>query len=136
MILGGPVGDCTKCWHKVHLREICVTAARSFVPKFLRWSSTSITFDWGDHPPNVPRTGSYPLLVDPIIDNKRLSKVLMDGGSSLNILYVETLNTMGIPPSKLRTSIFPFLGIVPGMRAYPMGNIELPVMFGDCNTLM
>jgi hypothetical protein len=57
--------------------------------------------------------------------------VLMDGGSSLNILYVETFDAMGSSRSKLRTSIFPFLGIVPGMRAYPMGNIELPVTFGE-----
>jgi hypothetical protein len=55
----------------------------------------------------------------------------MDGGSSLNILYVETFDAMGVSRSKLHTSIFPFLGIIPGMRAYPLGNIELPVMFGD-----
>jgi hypothetical protein len=29
----------------------------------------------------------------------RLSKVLMDGGSSLNILYIDTLEAMGIPRS-------------------------------------
>jgi hypothetical protein len=55
----------------------------------------------------------------------------MDGGSSLNIMYVETPDAMGIPRSKLRTSIFSFLGIISGMRAYPMGNIEWPVTFGD-----
>jgi hypothetical protein len=27
---------------------------------------------------------------------KRLTKVLMDGGSGLNIMYVETLDAMGI----------------------------------------
>ena len=35
-------------------------------------------------------------MVDPIVDTKRLTKVLMDGGSSLNIMYVETLDAMGI----------------------------------------
>jgi hypothetical protein len=49
----------------------------------------------------------------------------MDGGSSLNILYVD------ISRSKLRTSIFPFLRIIPDMTAYPMGNNELPVTFSD-----
>ncbi|XP_025821654.1 uncharacterized protein LOC112897547 [Panicum hallii] len=57
----------------------------------------------------------------------------MDGGSSLNILYVETLDAMDISQSKLCTSVFLFLGIVPGMRAYPLGNIELPITFGDRN---
>ncbi|XP_066351512.1 uncharacterized protein [Miscanthus floridulus] len=36
-----------------------------------------------------------------IVHRKRLTKVLMDGGSSLNILYVDTLNTMRIPQSEL-----------------------------------
>jgi hypothetical protein len=96
-------------------------------------SSTPITFVRGDHPPSVPRPGSYPLVVDPIIGNKRLIKVLMDRGSSLNILSVETLDGIGISRSKLCASVFPFLGIVPSMRAYLLGNIDLPVMFGDCS---
>jgi hypothetical protein len=129
MIFGCPEDDCTKHQHKVHLREVC--AAKSSIPKFLRWSSTPITFDQGDHPPNVPRLGSYPLLVDHIVGNKRLTKVLMDGGSSLNILYVETFDAINILWSKLRVSIFPFLGIVQGLRAYPLENIELPITFND-----
>jgi hypothetical protein len=40
---------------------------------------------------------------------------------------------MGIPRSKLRMSIFPFLHIVQGMKAYPLGNIDLPVTSGDRN---
>jgi hypothetical protein len=55
----------------------------------------------------------------------------MDRGSSLNILYVETFDTMGVSRSKLHTSIFPFIGIIPGMRAYPLGNIELLVTFSN-----
>ena len=35
-------------------------------------------------------------MVDLIIGTKRLTKVLMDGGSSLNIMYAETLDAMGI----------------------------------------
>jgi hypothetical protein len=46
---------------------------------------------------------------------------MMDEGSSLNILYVETLNAMGMSRSKLHATIFPFLGIIPSMRAYPLG---------------
>jgi hypothetical protein len=105
------------------------------IPKSLRWSSTPITFDQNNHPPSIPRPGSYPLLVNPIVGNKRLTKVSMDGGCSLNILYVETLDAMSISRSNLRTSVFPFLGIVLGMRAYPLGNIDLPVMFGDHSNL-
>jgi hypothetical protein len=36
---------------------------------------------------------------------------------------------MRISRSKLRTFIFPLLGIVPGTRVHPLGNIDLPVTF-------
>ena len=34
-------------------------------------------------------------MVDPVIGMKQLTKVLMDGGSGLNIMYAETLDAMG-----------------------------------------
>ena len=97
----------------------------------LKWASTPIIFDQDDHPVSIPRPGSYPLVVDPVVSNMRLSKVLMDGGSSLNILYIDTLEAMGIPRDCLRASLFPFYGILPGMKAYPLGNLDLPVTFGS-----
>ena len=42
------------------------------------------------------RLGRYPLIVYPIVCKKRLTKVLKDGGSGLNILYVDTLDAMCI----------------------------------------
>ncbi|XP_066375349.1 uncharacterized protein [Miscanthus floridulus] len=73
-----------------------------------------------DHPSHVARLGHYPLIVDPIVHKKRLTKVLMDGGSGLNILYVDTLDAMRIPRSELRSMSSPFHGV-----------INLPVTFGD-----
>ncbi|XP_039787169.1 uncharacterized protein LOC120653507 [Panicum virgatum] len=55
----------------------------------------------------------------------------MDGGSSLNILYIDTLDAMGILRACLRAFLFPFYGILPGMKAYPLGNLDLPVTFGS-----
>ena len=54
------------------------------------------------------RLGCYPLVVDPIIHKKCLTKVLMDGGSGLNILYVDTLDAMRIPRLELRLAGSPF----------------------------
>ena len=66
------------------------------------------------------------------LDRKKcLTKVLMDGGSGLNILYVRTLDAMRIPRSKLRLESSPFHNVIPGAQAYPLGQINLPVMFGD-----
>ena len=76
-------------------KEAC--AAKTVVPSFLSWSESPITFDQRDHPSHIVRLGCYLLVVDPIVRKKRLTKVLMDRGSGLNILYVDTLDTMRIP---------------------------------------
>jgi hypothetical protein len=62
---------------------------------------------------------------------RRIHKVLMDGGSGINVLYASTLDDMGIPRSTLRPSMAPFHGVVPGIEALPLGPIALPVTFGD-----
>jgi hypothetical protein len=67
---------------------------------------------------------------DPVIGNARLTKVLMDGGSSLNIIYAETLGLLGIDLSTIRAGAAPFYGIVPGKRVLPLGQLDLPVCFG------
>ena len=52
-------------------------------------------------------------MVDPIVGPKRLTKVLMDGGSGLNIMYTKTLDAMGIDRSCIQPTRAPFHGIVP-----------------------
>jgi hypothetical protein len=78
----------------------------------------------------VPSPGKYPLVVDPVIGNVRLTKVLMDGGSSLNIIYAETLRLLQIDLSTIRAGATPFHGIIPGKRVQPLGRLDLPVCFG------
>jgi hypothetical protein len=90
----------------------------------------AIIFDRDDHPDYVPNPGVYPLVVDPIIANTRLTKVLMDGGSSLNIIYAQTLDLLGITRTHLRPSVGGFHGVVLGKRAEPVGRVNLPVCFG------
>ena len=55
----------------------------------------------------------------------------MDGGSGLNILYVDTLDAMRIPWSKLCLVSSPFHDVIPRTQAYPLGQIDLPVTFDD-----
>ena len=70
-------------------------------------------------------------MVDPVVEGTRLTKVLMDGGSGLNILYAETLKGMGIPMSRLSSSNMSFHGVIPGKKAESLGQIALDVVFGD-----
>ena len=95
MIFGGSDAIWSKHQHKVRYREAC--AAETAVPSFLSWSESLITFDQRDHPSHVVRLGQYLLVVDPIVRKKCLTKVLMDRGSGLNILHVDTLDAMCIP---------------------------------------
>ena len=83
-------------------------------PSYLDLSEDTIFFGRDDHPDYIPHPGRYPLVVDPIIGNTRFSKVLMDGGSSLNIMYAHTLELMGIELDKLRPSKSSFHGVAPG----------------------
>ncbi|XP_040251783.1 uncharacterized protein [Aegilops tauschii subsp. strangulata] len=61
----------------------------------------------------------------------RLSRVLMDGGSGLDIIFTNTLEKMKISPSSLRTSNVGFHGVVPGHPVRPLGRIELEGVFRD-----
>jgi hypothetical protein len=78
----------------------------------------------------VPSQGKYPLVVNPVIGDVRLTKVLMDGGSSLNIIYAETLGLLRVDLSSIRAGVAPFHGIIPGKRVQPLGQLDLPVCFG------
>jgi hypothetical protein len=128
LIFGGPTVDMSNNQRKRERHE--VLAVEKAPPSFLDWSGDAITFSREDHPNRIPNPGQYPLVVDPVIGNSRFSKVLMDGGSSLNILYAHTLRLMGIGLDQLRPSMTPFHGVTPGKRAQPLGQIDLPVWFG------
>jgi hypothetical protein len=128
MIYGGQVANASARHHKQERREVC--SVKVAAPVYLDWSNKPITFDQGDHPDRVPSLGKYPLVVDPIIGNVRLTKVLMDGGSSLNIIYTETLGLLQIDLSTIRASATPFHGIIPGKRVQPLRQLDLPVCFG------
>jgi len=99
MIFRGSAAYDSKHRQKVACRE--VYTAGPATPAFLRWSESTITFDRADHPNAIPRPGRYPLVVDPIIGPKHLTKVLMDGGSGLNIMYAKMLDIMGIDRTHL-----------------------------------
>jgi hypothetical protein len=107
-----------------------VLTAEKAPPSFLDWSEDTITFSREDHPNRIPNPGQYPLVVAPVIGNARFSKVLMDGGSSLNILYTHTLRLLGIGLDQLWPSTTLFHGVAAGKRVQPLGQIDLHVWFG------
>jgi hypothetical protein len=108
-----------------------VYAIEPVAPKYNPWSAHPITFDRRDHPTSIRHGGSAALVLDPIIDGYHLTKVLMDGGSSLNLIYSDTVKKMGIDPSRIKPSNTTFKGVIPGVEARCIGSISLEVVFGS-----
>jgi hypothetical protein len=60
----------------------------------------------------------------------QLTRVLIDGGSGLNLLFASTWKKMGLDIFKMLTpSRAPFYGIIPGNAATPLGSVVLPITF-------
>jgi hypothetical protein len=127
-IFGGPDLYESKRKQKLIARE--VLAVGPATPKYLRWSEVPITFDRGDNPDFIPKLGRYPLVVCPIVKGFKLNRVLVDGGSSLNLLFLKTFDQMGFSRSLLHPSRTPFHGIAPGIAAMPISQISLPITLG------
>ncbi|KAK1645878.1 hypothetical protein QYE76_063683 [Lolium multiflorum] len=122
------LGTPTVCATKSATRILNATVPD--VPQYVRWSEFPCTFDRKDHPVIVPKE-CYALVVSPRIDGYDFSKCLMDGGASLNIMYLETLERMNLTKEQLKHSTTEFHGVVPGKKANSLGSITLPVAFGD-----
>ena len=70
------------------------------------------------------------MVLDPIIDVFYLTRVLMDGGGSLNLLYQDTVRKIGIDPSRIKPTRTTFKGVIPGVEANCTGSVTLDMVFG------
>jgi hypothetical protein len=102
------------------------------VPIPLRWSEVPITFSHVDQWTSFSEPGRFPLVLKPVIAGSKLNKVLIDGGSGLNVIFTKTLNKMKLDITHMLTkSTSPFYGIIPGNAAIPLGSVVLPVTFEE-----
>jgi hypothetical protein len=117
-------------WHEAE-----VNAVMPAEPQLMHWSEAAITWGRKDHPRLMPSPGEYALVLDPVICSDthtcRFSCVLIDGGSSINLLYRSSLEKLGIPLAQLKPSWLTFHGIVPGHSCTPLGKVQLEVLFGE-----
>ena len=110
-----------------------VRAARSTQAESRDWMSKPITFNHLDYSRSIRNAGWTALILDHIIDGLQFTKVLMDGGSDLNLLYSNTIRKMGIDRTKIRHSRTSFKGVTPGHYAKCTGSILLEVVLGSPN---
>jgi hypothetical protein len=63
-------------------REINVTMTQArAILAYLKWSEAVLTFGRSDHANHIQPPGRFPLVVNTIISETHLTKVLMDGGT-------------------------------------------------------
>ena len=106
-------------------REMEVNAVMPAVTRFMYGSEQPHERSRKDHPKVMPNPGGYALVLDPTLYgpgiNVKFTKVLIDNGSSINILYWDSACKMGINKHMLEPSRTTFHGIVPRVSCATMG---------------
>ena len=108
--------------------------------KFLRWPSqqavskrprldTTIIFSDSDME-GCQHTHDNPLVIRVVVTNKTIHKVLVDNGSSTDIIFASAFNKMGIGREKLEP-VNAYLCGFSGERVLPLGSIQLVLTLGD-----
>ena len=69
-------------------------------------------------------------MVNLVIRQIRLARVLIDGDSALNIIFTKTLEDMGFDMTKLVPSDQAFYCIISGAGSTLVGKVTLPTTFG------
>ena len=94
-------------------REQKLTARRVFSittkdatanPSYHPWSEVPITFSRANQWADIPYTGRFPLVLDITVQKVLFRKVLVDGGSALNLLFAGALRELGLAITDLTLS--------------------------------
>jgi len=97
----------------------------------LKYSEVPVSFSREDQWTNFSEPGKFSLVLDPVVQGSKLTRILIDGGSGLNLILASTLRKMGLNYKSLLTpSKAPFYDIIPGNPSTPIGTVIVPITFG------
>jgi hypothetical protein len=99
--------------------------------EYLRWFDQPIRFSKEDHPRKVPSPRHAPTVLKAQIGGYDISRVFMDAGIIINLIYARTLKAMSISLESLKPIDCCFHEIVPRSANYPLVKIELDICFGN-----
>ena len=128
-IFGGLASiESRRAWKLAALRVLTVTTEDVAANPYYRpWSEVPITFSRADQWVGIPYTGCFPLILDATIQKVLFRKVLVDGGSALNLLFAKALKELGLGIEDLTPSDSSFWVVVAGRASKLLGEITLPV---------
>jgi hypothetical protein len=87
---------------KLTLREIL--SIDLAIQKPLRYSEVSISFFREDKWISFSELGKFPPILEPIVSSSQLTRVLIDSGNGLNLLFAGTQKKMGLNISMMLTT--------------------------------
>ena len=130
MIVGGTaaIGSSKKA-RKTYLRMVQNVQLTGLVPKIARRESPIIRFSEEDAR-RLHYLHDDALFVSIRVEDYNMHRVLVDNGSSADILYYPAFQQMGISRERLIPTNAPFIGFG-GTRVLPLGAITLFVVVGD-----
>ncbi|XP_062167045.1 uncharacterized protein LOC133873343 [Alnus glutinosa] len=110
------------------MREVSIYSVARPV-KTTNREKLAITFSDEDYE-GVYLPHSNALVVTMVIANHKIHRVLVDNGSSADILYKSVFDLMKISREKVSAFHFPLVGFA-GKQVMPLGSIELQVTLGN-----
>ena len=131
MISGGFAGggESSSAW-KAHLRSIRSTEIGEIQAMFkLPRLDTSITFS-DSYLEGCQHPHDDPLVVRAVVANKTVHRVLIDNGSSANIIFALAFDRMGIGRERLEPVNTHLRGFS-GEKVLPLGSIQLVLTLGE-----
>ncbi|XP_066358407.1 uncharacterized protein [Miscanthus floridulus] len=109
-IFGGLAAAENRRDRKLTARRVLAVNAKDAIaePSHRPWSEVPITFSRDDQWADIPYTGRFPLVLDATVKKVLFRKVLVDGGSALNLLFAGALQELGLGVEDLTPSDFSF----------------------------
>jgi hypothetical protein len=71
-------------------------------PRFLAWSHQEISFNHEDRWAVIPEPGRFLLVLDPYINSVRFERVIIDSGSSIDIMFRNSLPALKLSQVNLK----------------------------------
>jgi hypothetical protein len=90
-------------------------------PRLPAWSHREISFSRADRWAAILEPGRFPLVLDPCINSVWFERVLVDGGSSIDILFHSSLLALKLTQADLKPYDAQFWGVLPGQSSAPLG---------------